>query len=315
MALTIGQIAAASFPKVLADNKKGYDQWSDNSGLQELEKQGGIHKEALGENIEVALDYRSNPDTAVMASDQDESTLLNTEMLTAAVYDIAQARTGVVWTMAEEVKNASEAQKVNLVKQKLENAITSHDNLFESMIFTTSTAGGVEWNGLDTLIPTSGQGSPGGVPATTEAFWRNYADIYTDASDIEAALQTAWSEVLRGSNSTFAPSILLSGNTPWNLFASNVQGKQMVMMDTNDAKAGIKTIAFNNARWTFSQYGGNNIYMFNPKNTYLTVSKNAFRKQLPTQPVPGQTAWYFFIYSAGQFLTTNKSRTAVLSLG
>jgi hypothetical protein len=73
MALTIDQITAVSYPAVLAEMRKGANQWAENAALREMEKQGVIKRVNLGPTIEVPLDYRPNPDTAVLASDQDEA--------------------------------------------------------------------------------------------------------------------------------------------------------------------------------------------------------------------------------------------------
>jgi hypothetical protein len=50
-----------------------------------------------------------------------------------------------------------------LSKQLLENGINSHDDLIEQLIFTSSTAGGDEFNGLDSLVSTAGTGVVGGI--------------------------------------------------------------------------------------------------------------------------------------------------------
>jgi len=65
-----------------------------------MEQMGFIQRISLGENIEVPLDYRANPDTAILASDQDSASLLKTEVITSAVYDIAQLNVPVTWTSA-----------------------------------------------------------------------------------------------------------------------------------------------------------------------------------------------------------------------
>ena len=59
---------------------------------------GFIQRVSLGENIEIPVDYRTNPDTAILASDQDAASLLKTEVLTSAVFDIAQLNVPVTWT-------------------------------------------------------------------------------------------------------------------------------------------------------------------------------------------------------------------------
>jgi len=310
MALTIEQIAAVSYPAVLADMRKAANQWMENSALRLMEKKGVVERINFGENIETPLDYRPNPDGGVLANDQDEFALIKTEVLTSAVYEVAQISYPVTWTKGDEVKNPTENQKISLVKSLLENGINSHDDLLEQLIFVTSTAGGVEVNGLDTLVPTSGQGTVGGIDAAVETFWRNYADTYTDASDIEATFTTVEVEALKGSGSQLGPTFMVSGSAPYVLFESSLQAFQR-FNDTSTADAGFQTIKFHNMDYGFSQYGGTKVYFLSPKSYKILVSKQYFRDKQQTEPVPGQNASYFLIYSALQAITNNKSRLAV----
>jgi hypothetical protein len=313
VALSIEQIAAVSYPAVLAEMRKPANQWVENAAMRVLEKGGFIQHKSLGENIEVPLDYRPNPDTAILASDQDAASLLKTEVITSAVFDIAQLNVPVTWTKGDEARNPSENQKIALVKALLENAINSHDDLIEQSIFTTSAAGGVELAGLDTLVPTTGEGQPGGIDASIETWWRNPADTYTDGSDIEAAMTAVFNEAAKGSGSTVQPKILISGSTPHALFESQLQALQR-FGESDSVNAGFKNLKFKTADYTFSQYGGDQIYFLNPKNFNLVVSKQYFRDKGSTYDVPGQNAFYFLIYSALQFVISNKSRLAVLDL-
>ena len=126
-----------------------------------------------GETIEVPLDYRKNPDTAVLVADQDTAALVNTEILTSASYTHAQLNVPVIWTQNEEVSNPTRTQKVNITKQKLTNGVNSHDDEQEGTIFTSSTAGGTEINGLNDLVNTAGTGTVGGIDASVETWWQN----------------------------------------------------------------------------------------------------------------------------------------------
>src|SRR3972149_1918872 len=220
MALSIEQIAAVSFPAVLAEMRKAANQWAESAALREMERQGVIQRISLGATIEAPLDYRVNPDTAVLANDQDEASLVKTEVVTAASYAVAQISVPVVWTKGDDAKNPTESQKVALVKQLLENGINSHDDLIEQTIFTTSTSGGDELNGLDSLAPTSGQGTVGGIDAAVETWWRNQADTYTDASDIEATFTAVYNSAAKGSGAQLAPKFMISGATPHALYES-----------------------------------------------------------------------------------------------
>lgn len=312
MALTIDQISASSFAAVLANQRKGESQWKENSALAELERQGCIDRTNLGPTIECPLDYRVNPDTAVLASDLDDASLVKTDVVTAASYSVAQISVPVTWSKGDDAKNPSENQKIDLVKQLLTNGIDSHDDLIEQCIFTSSAAGGDELNGLDTLVPTSGQGTVAGIDAATETWWRNYADTYTDASDIEATFTTVYNRAMKGSGSPLAPKFLLSGVTPHSMYESGLQSLQR-FQDASEGNGGFKTLAFKTARYVFSQYGGGNVYFLNPKNFKLIVSKDYFRDKGNTQELAASNGFRFFIYSALQFVTNQKSRLAVAS--
>ena len=313
MALDIEQIAAVSYPNVIAEAKKPENQWAESAALRLMEKMGAIERVNLGDHIEAPVDYRANPDAAIMATDQDAATLLKTETISAASYDIAQLSVPVTWTKGDDAKNPSETQKIDFVRALLENAIETHDDLLEQSIFTTSAAGGVELNGLDTLVPDSGQGSPGGISAATETWWRNFADTYTDATDVEAAMTEAYNEALKGSGASLGPKFLLSGSDPHALFESVLQAQQR-FNDVKEADGGFKTLMFKSLPYSFSQYGDDHIYFLNPKSYRMVVSRKYFRDKGQTTPVPGQNAFYFLIYSALQNITNNKSRLAVLSL-
>ena len=278
-----------------------------------MERQGVIQRISLGATIEAPLDYRVNPDTAVLANDQDEASLVKTEIMTAASYSVAQISVPVVWTKGDDAKNPTEAQKVALVKQLLENGINSHDDQIERNIFTTSTSGGDELNGLNDLAPTSGQGTVGGIDAAVETWWRNQADTYVDASDIEATFTSVYNSCAKGSGASLAPKFMISGSTPHALYESGLQSLQR-FMDSDEANGGFKVLAFKSARYVFSQYGGNNVYFLNPKNYNIVVSKQYFRDKGNTIEIPSQNAYVFKVYSALQALTNNKSRLGVASL-
>jgi hypothetical protein len=56
------------------------------------------------------------------------------------------------------------------------------------------------------------------------------------------------------------------------------------------------------------------MYFLNPKSYKLLVSKSYFRDKGTTQELNDTNAFRFFIYSALQAVTDNKSRLAVISL-
>lgn len=304
-------MAAVAYPAVLADMRQPANQWTENAALRVMEKQGVISRIALGPTIEVPLDYRANPDAAILAGDQDTASLVKTEVITSASYNVAQISVPVTWTKGDDAKTPTENEKVVFLKSLLENGINSHDDLIEQTIFTTSTAGGDELQGLDNLVSTAGTGVVGGIDSSVEVWWKNYADTYTDATDIEAAFTTAFNKAAKGSGAMLQPKFLISGVAPYVQYESGLQTLQR-FGDSSEADAGFKVLKFKNADYVFSQYGGTKVYFLNPKNYRIVVSKQYFRDKGETYAVPGQNSFYFLIYSALQAVTSNRSRLAVL---
>lgn len=311
MALTIGQIAAASYPAVLNEMRKSENQWAESAFMRELERQGGIKRKSFGSSLDVTLDFKRNPGTDFLANDMTPTSLSKTEVLTAASYAIAQLGVPVTWSKLDEVQNPSENQKVALVKGLLENGINSHDDAIEEALFAATATDG--FNSLTVLFPDSGQGTVGGIDSATETWWRHNATTYTGSSDIEASLTTAWNAAAKGSGASSVPTLLVSGSTPHAQFEGTQQALQRYV-DSNEAKAGFKILAFKTARYVFSQYGGTPVFCINPKTTMLYVSKEYFRDKGEQQEVENAHAFNFKIYSALQFLTNNKSRNSKIKI-
>jgi hypothetical protein len=305
----IGQMLSVSYPSVLNTMRKPTNQWAESAFMRELQRQGAVIKRSIGPTIEKTLDYLRNPGTEFLATDMATTSLSKVEVLTAASYTPAFLSVPIVWSKADEAQNSTEDQKVVLVTSLLENAITSHDDKIEEALFATSTNG---FLGMATLIPTSGQGSPGGVDASTEAWWRNYASTYlADGSDIEAQMTTAWNTATKGSGSNLSPTGIVSDAPTQSLYEGTLLDRQRYI-DVESANSGFKVLAFKTARYVFSQFGSTKQYFWNPKSLQLVCSKEAFRQKGETVEIPNANGYVQKIFSMLQLVTDNKSRLAVL---
>ncbi len=309
MALTISQIYAASYPAIL-NKMRATDQWSDSAVMKEMQRQGMIKHESLGTTIDVTLDYRRNPNATFLSSDLQSTGLTKTEVLTAASYAIAELSVPVVWSKKDDAMNPSQNQKVAFVKKLAENAINSHDDLIEEALFASSATDG--FLSFLSLIPENGQGSPGGIDAGTELFWRNYgADYAADGSDIESAFTSAHNDVAKGSGSNLTPTLLVGGADPHALYEASLITRQR-FVDIKEIDGGVKVLAFKGARFVFGQYGGNKVFGMNKKSVQLVVSKEYFRDKGAEQEIQDANGFVSKIYSALQLVTDNKSRLFVL---
>jgi len=311
MALSISQIVASSYNAVLTEMRRGANQWAESAFMRELERQNAITRLSLGPVIEATLDWRPAPGAAFLVTDMDTVSLAKTDVLTAATFTPAELSVPIVWSKGDDAKNPTENQKVPLARSLMENGINAHDNLIEQALFATTTNG---FLGLKTHVPVSGQGVDGGIDSATETFWRNYTGIWNSGTDIDAALTTAWNAASKGSGASLSPKMLVSGANPHGIFMGQLQAQQR-FMDSDEAARGFKVVAFITARYVFSQYGGDEIYLLNPKSFQLIVSRQYFRDRGETQEIPDKNAFVTKIYSALQSVTNNKSRLAVVKKG
>jgi len=309
MALTIGQMAAVSYPAVVAEMRKAANQWTSNGLLREMERQGAIKHKSFGPTIEAPLDYQANPGTEFLVTELTPVSLTKTEVVTSASFTPAELSVPVVWSKRDEVQNPTENQKIALTKQLLENGINSHDDKIENVLFATSALNGM--NTLYVYFTIDGLTSTGGIDPSVNTWWKNNHNIYVDDTDIEAAMTTTWNQCAKSSGDMHAPSIIVSDSAQQALFEGTQQANQR-WVDTDELKAGFRVLGFKTARYVYSQYGNTTrAWMFNPKSVFLAVSKEYFRDKGETQEIQNANGFTFKIYSAMQLIVNNRSRVGV----
>lgn len=313
MVLTISQLVASSYPAVLAEKNKPANQWAQSSFLSEAKAQGMIVSKDLGPTIEAPFDWRRNATTAVLATDlQTASLSTKTDVIGTASYAPAQVSVWVVWSVGDEDKNPTQNQKIDFVEALLNNSFESHDDLLEETLFTTSSAGGDELLGLDTIVKSDGLGTVGGVNASTETFWRNKVDGFVNGDDMESAMESLWVRCEKGTGASLKPTCLVSDGAMQALFLSTQQGFQRYV-DSQALKASFTTVAFKTARYVYSKFGiAGKLYMLNNKSYQVVVSKQNYRRKGETQEIQASNGYTFKLYSGLQAITNNRSRLGVL---
>jgi hypothetical protein len=304
----VSQIISASYAAVVNEARQAANQWAESAYMREMERQGAIDRVNFGSQIERTLDYQPNPGTAFLASSMQPTSLAETEVVTSAVYAIAELSVPVTWSKKTEAQNPSENQKIALVKQLITNGLDSHDNAIEQAFFVASTNG---FLGLPTHATSAGTGSDGGIDSGTETWWQNKQATYVDDTDIESAMTQGWNAATKGSGSKMSPTLAVSNGDTQAIFEGTQQANQR-WIDTEELKAGFKILGFKTTRYVFSQYGTSTIYMSNPKSLSLQCSKTFFRDRGETQEIPNANGYTFKIYSALQYTTNNRSRIAAI---
>ncbi len=305
---SISQVIAVSYTAVLNKTKgKAANQWAESAFLDELDRQGGIDHQSLSNVIGLTLDYQRNPATVIQATDLAPLSLSKTEVLTEAQFSPAEIVSPFTYSQKDEAQNPTVNQKVALAKALMTNAIESHDDILEQTFFATSTTNG--FIPLNVHVTTAGTGSDGGIDSSTDTFWRNQTSTYVDDTDIEAAFTTVWNACAKGSGAKSVPTLMVSDGATQSLFEGTQQPQQRY--ETQDLKAGFKTLMFKTSRYVFSQYGNTKVYFLNPRNFRLVVSKEYFRDMSDAIPLANATGWTRRVYSACQTVTDNRSRLGV----
>lgn len=310
MGLTIGQILAVSYNDVINEKRTPANQWAESALMRAFERQGFIKKEDMGNLLEWTLDYQRNPGTVIQTTDLQPLALSKTEVLTAGTSDIAEVSVPITWSRKDEIKNPSRNQKVAFVKSLLSNGIESHDDILEQSLFVANTNG---FFGIPTHITTAGTGSDEGIDSSVNTFWRNQTNTYVDDTDVESAITTTYNQCAKGSGAKLVPTLLVSDAATHALVEGTQQSLQR-WTDGNEANMGFKVLKVKNMDYVFSQYGGTTIYLLNPRNFQLIVSKAAFRDLSETMPLQGQQGFYRTIYTACQTGTNNRSRLGCVHL-
>nr|ALS91302.1 MetaGeneMark_Unknown Function [uncultured bacterium] len=300
---SISQILAASYPAVIA--KRPANQWAESAVLRSLEKLGAIKRTNMGETIEVPLDYQANPGTQELATDMAPTSTSKTEVLTAASYAVGSISVPIVWSKEDEAKN--EEQKVELVGSLIDNALESHDDQVETLLFTT----GNRVIGLDTLVTEDGTGTIGGIVAGTDIFWKNKFKDYTDASALLADLTSVFNACSKGSGSPQMPKLIVTSADSHAVYEGKLQANQRYI-DAKDAQGGFISLAFKTANMVFSQrYTSDSYFFLNPKNFQVRVSKKMWRYKDREAKLPNAEAYGTSLFSVLQVVTDNRSRLGV----
>lgn len=308
MALSISQSIAVSYPEVLNEKRKPENQWGDHSFMNELERMGAIERVNGAPVLEKTLDYKANAGAEFQTSDLATVSTSKTDVITAAQYTTAQLQIPIVWSRRDEAENSTPNQKVSLVTSLVSNAIETHDDTIEEALFAADTNG---FLGLPTVVPTSGQGTVGGIDAALEVWWRNGADT-AGSTTIVAKLTAMFNTLSRGSGSNLMPKMLVSDAATQAVYEATQQGL-VRYMDTKEADAGFKVIAFKTARWSFSQYADNHIYFLNPRCFKLSVVKQAYRLLGDSIEFTDAAGFIRKVFTLAQATTNNKSRLGVIT--
>jgi hypothetical protein len=204
------------------------------------------------------------------------------DVISAAEYTMKQYAAPVVMSGLEELSNSSKEQMIDLLAARIKNAEGSLANLLSQHAYGDGTAfGGKAITGLDTFVPATATASQtstvGGISRSTWAFWRSYnvAAASYGATTIQAAMNTTWANLCRGSDK---PGVILADNTMWGYYLASLQTIQR-FADPSSANLGFSTVKFMDADFVLDGGVGGfatskTMYFLNTDYLFLKIHKD-----------------------------------------
>ena len=287
-----------------------------NALLNRLKKKGKVINLDGGSEIQVPLEYGENG-TYQRYGGYDTLNTGGSDIVTSAKYDWAQIALHVTSSGAELRKNAGKSQMINLVKTKKANVLKTAANNFSVDVYSDGSLAN-QINGLAQIIQSNGQGTVGGIPAATWAFWRNkFLEIAgTNAwtkDTLKQEFNKLWLALSRGADK---PDIVVLSHDFYSTYEAGEQQLQRYM-DADLAKAGFGTLKYkssdvifdDNTNFTTTAEKG---YFLNTDYLYIAQHKEAQWTQDEEKRPINQDAIVIPYYWMGNMVCSNRALQGVI---
>ena len=293
-----------------------------NALLNIMKRKGKIKTVSGGYEIAEQIDYAENQ-TYQRYSGYDGLNTNASDVLTSVRFPYQQVALHVTASGRELRMNAGKEQMINLVKARKDNALRTAANQFSVDIYSDGALTN-QINGLSNLIQTNGQGTVGGINATTWTFWRNQFREMTgtnlaaspnaaNAVSMKADLNALWLATTRGADIT---DLIVMTHDFFALFELGEQQLQRYA-DSDLAQAGFTTMKYKTANVVFDNNTnfattGERAYFLNCDYLYLVQHREA-QWTMDTEKTPvNQDAVVIPMYWMGNLVCTNRARQGIL---
>ncbi|MBX4901655.1 phage major capsid protein [Rhizobium bangladeshense] len=293
------------------------DNVSKHNGLLAvLKKKGRFINLDGGTEIQIPLEYAENG-TYQRFAGFDTLNVNGSDVITSAKYDWAQIAIHVVASGRELLMNSGKSKMVNLVKTKKANALKTAANNFSVDVYSDGSLAN-QIGGLAQIVQTNGQGTVGGIPSATWAFWRNKfreiagSNAYTKDT-LKSEFNNLWLPLNRGADK---PDLVVLSHDFYSVYESGEQQLQRYM-DEDMAKAGFANLKYksatvifdDNTNFTTTAEKG---YFLNTDYLYVAQHNEAQWTQDDEKKPVNQDATVIPYYWMGNLVCSNRSLQGVL---
>ena len=198
------------------------------------------------------------------------------ENITAAEYAWKQIYANISITRLDEFKNSGDAQKIALVKSKVQIAEKTIMDTMGTALYNDGTTNNA-LVGLRAIVGTSS--TIGGIAQSTNSWWAGQVDSSTTTFSI-SALQTQFNAASIDSD---GPSVIMATRANYNRYYAQLQPQQR-FMDSESAKGGFASLMFNGIPFIADSHcPANHIFGLNENYLHLFVHKDEDMRFEPFQ--------------------------------
>jgi len=312
----------SSFSDIITTTFQGYSGriadniTNHNALLRQIERKGNMMP-ATGRSIVQEIDFAENG-TVQWYTGAETLDISASETFTAAEFSYKQLAGNVVINGLEEVQNSGREAIHNLVRARMTNLERSLKNTVATALYADGTgSGGKEFGGLQALVADTNTNTVGGISGSTYSWWRNYVydfsaeSVTASATTIQTAMNTAWLNVIRGSD---MPDMIVAGTTYYTHYWDSLLANQRFTSDS-EAGAGFTNLVYKgNVPVIFDdQCAATRMYMLNTDYLFVRPAKGRWLKPLPDKSSVNQDAMVMPIVLAGNMTVSNRSLQAVIT--
>lgn len=293
-----------------------------NALLRRMKAKGNIQTLSGGYEIQEPLEYAENG-TYQRYRGYSQLNTGASDVLTSAKYEWQQAAIHVTASGRQIRQNSGKEAMKKLVKQRKKNALNTAANNMSIDIYSDGALAD-QINGLANLIQLDGNGTVGGIDASTQSWWKNKFREMTgtnlaatpnaaNAISMKADMNQLWLSLVRGMDK---PDLILMTHDFYALYETGEQQLQRYA-DAETAKAGFQSIKYKSADVIFddnANFGTTDekAYFLNTDYLYMFQHKDA-KWSMDSEKTPvNQDAVVIPLYWMGNMAVTNRSLQGVL---
>ena len=264
--------------KTMVDNVS-----NNNAFLSRIMKKGMKRVEDGGLSIVTPLEYAQN-NTYQRFSGYDTLNVSASDVFTSAEFAWRQIAVNVAASGLELRTNSGDSRLINLVKQRVKNAVRTFKNNFSADLYSDGTLPN-QINGLQALVSDTGTGTVGGIDSAVWTFWQNKVQsaaapmqgggaIVPSETTMESLMLPLWLALTRGDD---APDLIVADNNYFSLYEQSQLSLKRYSSDTA-ASGGFVTLKYKKADVFFDGGSGiplNHMYFLNTDYLELVVHKDA----------------------------------------